>query len=72
MENPYETTDFVKTSKVWLKSYRLMQLSFIDFRSVSLKGKNSYLWGFDIWVGNIPFLKTLTLCNVLVWLIFAF
>ena len=27
------------------------------------------LWGYDIFLGNVPFLKSLVLANVIVWLI---
>ena len=30
----------------------------------------NYLWGTDIWLGKIPFMKTVVLINVLVWLLF--
>jgi len=30
-----------------------------------------YLWGYDIWVGSVPLIKTIVFVNVIVWLLFA-
>lgn len=31
----------------------------------------SCIWGTDIWLGNVPMIKLMILCNVLAWLILA-
>ena len=29
-----------------------------------------WFWGMDIFIGRVPFLKTIVLANILVWIIF--
>ncbi len=32
-------------------------------------GRWRIIWGMDIWLGNVPFMKTLLLANIIVWVL---
>jgi hypothetical protein len=52
------------------KKYRAVQ--FMEFkRLVEEFGFLEIVWGMDIFYGKVPFLKTLLLVNILVWILFV-
>lgn len=47
-------------------NYRSIQFQIVDIKSFRQWLKVA--WGMDVWFGNVPFMKSLALCNVLIWL----
>jgi hypothetical protein len=45
-------------------SFRSIQLS-VSGRPKTLRGWKNLIWGFDIFIGNVPFMKSLLLGNLL-------
>ena len=60
----------IKISSSYPKSWRLFQMNLGEPRPKGFIEWSRFLWGFDIWLGNVPFLKVMVLANILVWLIF--
>jgi len=53
------------------KGWRALQLSPGE-RPKGARQWINFLWGFDIFFRNLPFLKIILTANILVWIIFAF
>lgn len=39
------------------------------WRGASLRNKWRAFWGCDIWLGPVPFMRTLVLVNLIVWVL---
>lgn len=48
--------------------WKLLRLDFTS-EAVREHGWLDVLWGFDIFLGEIPFMKSLILANIIVWVI---
>lgn len=46
-------------------SFRTIDITIVSGKAPWWK----YVWGADIWINNVPILKTLVGCNILVWLL---
>ena len=57
-----------EVSKYKYSKYRLMELHIVNFPK-GLSERLHFIWGFDIWLHNIPFLKSIILINIIVWII---
>ena len=51
-------------------SWKLLSLTFGANKPKTPRQWLAALWGFDIFVHEIPFMKSIVLANVIVWLIF--
>ena len=51
------------------KHWKIMSMRAPDMPK-ALGEKFWWFWGFDIFIGRVPFLKTIVLANILVWIIF--
>ena len=52
---------------------RMLGLHLIDSHKYrwDLRGVWNLFWGFDIFLGRVPFLKLIILANILVWILIA-
>lgn len=57
-------------SPTFPRGWKALQFSLTE-RPKGMSEWFNALWGWDIWYYNFPLLKTLILCNVLVWLLFV-
>ncbi len=52
-------------------SFQLMSLNLTNMTPKTPRQWFTLLWGYDIFIqGKIPFLKSLVLANIIVWLVF--
>ena len=71
-ESIFGSGDFVHCEvENFPKGWRLMQLA-LQERPKGIRQWITTLWGFDIFLWSVPFLKTVLAANVLVWIIFVF
>jgi hypothetical protein len=55
--------------------WRLIQMCLTgDIRNAlygDVRGAVRVLWGFDIWIEDVPFMKTIVFANIVVWILMA-
>ena len=51
-------------------SWKLLSLSLGNSKPKTLRQWLTVLWGFDIFIQEIPFMKSIVLANIIVWLVF--
>lgn len=60
--------DFVVTSNLYPKGWKALQFSIWE-RPKGLHQWIHFLWGWDIFYGSFPLIKSLLAANILVWII---
>ncbi len=50
------------------KGFRLMQLT-LGKRPMTRRGWINLIMGFDIWLGPLPFLRTVVIANLIMWVL---
>jgi magnesium-transporting ATPase (P-type) len=73
-EGAFKTKLIILNPLIEEKIYNLGQGNNEDY--IKLRLKNLFwlrlgylLWGCDIWIGKMPFLKIILFCNIIVWII---
>jgi len=61
----------IEEREIEISSYRAIQIRF-DRGFVETVGWRKAIWGLDIWMNNVPILKSLIAANILVWIILWF
>jgi hypothetical protein len=51
-----------------MRKYRAIQIKYAIWKATPIE-IIKFIWGADIWLGNIPFMKSLILANIIVWAI---
>jgi hypothetical protein len=67
-ENLYYQPTKMQIYQPYGPGWRLMQISTMDHPK-NLAEWRRFLWGYDIFCGSVPFLKSLVAANVIVWLL---
>ena len=52
-----------------LGRFRAVQFNFSKDNDIGWKETLKILWGFDIWMENVPIVKVLIFANIIVWLL---
>ena len=54
----------------YYNGWELISLHATSSKPKGVKQWLNFIWGFDIFIYKIPFMKTLILANIIVWLLF--
>jgi len=69
-EKQEEENDLISlTGDIYYSGWKLMSLHPTS-KPKGVKQWLNFIWGFDIFIYKIPFMKTLILANIIIWLLF--